>query len=735
MAHRVQDILLVSSPYESFILSEDGQLNELILSQFLELNLHHSPGITHISTGSGALELARNEPRYNLIITTIHVGDMHALELARQVKESGLKTPVVLLAFDNREMKDFLARHEDVSDLDRIFLWQGDVRILLAIVKYVEDRWNASFDCDYGGVQVVLVVEDSIRYYSSFLPLIYTEVVAHSQRLVTEGVNLSHKILRLRARPKILLCSSFEEAWRDFSRYAPNVLGIVSDVEFPRNGSVDPAAGFELVDKVKEDWPDVPILLQSSREANAEKAHAVGAQFLVKGSDTLLTDLRRFMINYFAFGDFIFRTPNGREVGRANDLRSLEEMLRSVPTASVAYHGERNHFSNWLKARTEFDLADRLRPRKVSDFPTVEGLRKNLIAAISEYRRDRQRRTVADFDAATFDLDSSFCRIGGGSLGGKARGLAYVRHMLDQYWDADRFPNVRVRVPPAVVLGTDVFDSFLDENELRDFAMNCEDDGVLERRFQTAPFPDGPKEDLRAFLDLVRFPLAVRSSSLLEDSEYQPFTGVYDTYMLANSFDNVDRRLSMLLQAIRRVYASAFSSHAKAYMKATPYRLEEEKMAVIIQKMVGSRRGEHYYPSFAGVARSHNFYPTEPAMAEDGIVAVALGLGKMVVEGGNCIRFCPKFPGHPMPYSSLNDLLDNSQRHFWALPARGGPDMREVDLELRVAERDGTLAPVASTFVADNEALYDGTSRSGIRVVTFAPILKHGLFPLAARRD
>jgi CheY-like chemotaxis protein len=730
MPERVQDILLVSSLYESFILSEDGQLNELILSEFLDLNLHHTPGLTRLSTGARAIELAREQPRFNLIITTIRPQDMNAAELARQVSTAGLDIPVVMLAFDNRELSEFLARH-DTSDIDRIFLWQGDVRILLAIVKYVEDKKNVWHDARLGDVQVILVVEDSVRYYSSFLPMIYTEVVAHSQRLISEGVNLSHKILRMRARPKILLCTTYEEAWDYFTQHAPNVLGIVSDIEFPRADVHSPDAGLDLARIVKRDWPDVPILLQSSRPENAPRAQAVGADFLLKGSATLLYDLRRFMVDNFAFGDFIFRTPDGREVARAHDLKSLEEGLRKVPPECIAYHGERNHFSNWLKARTEFALAHRLRPRQVSDFSSVEHIRRDLIAAIGDYRRDRHRGVVADFDPSTFDASSSFSRIGGGSLGGKARGLAFVRRMLDVYWDPEDFPDIRVSVPPAVVLGTDVFDLFLEQNDLRGFAINCADDAEILRRFEAAAFPVETRRDLRAFLEVADFPLAVRSSSLLEDSQYQPFTGVYETFMLPNHDDDLDVRLAHLLRAVKRVYASTFSIHAKNYLRVTPYRLEEEKMAVIVQKIVGAAHDHRFYPDFSGVARSYNFYPTEPMSPEDGIVAAGFGLGRTVVEGGNCVRFCPSYPRHLMPFASLEDALDNSQRTFWALQLHDDAEMREARFDLDAAENDGTLASVASTYCPENQAMYDGVSRSGVRVVTFAPVLKQRVFPLA----
>jgi len=730
MRHRVQDVLLVSTLYESFILAEDGRLTETVLSDFLDLNLHTIPNLSRVSSGARALELVRKDPRFNLIVTTIHVGDMNALELARKVKEAGLDVPVVLLAFDNRELTDFVSRH-DVADLDRIFLWQGDVRILLAIVKSVEDAWNVDHDCLLGGVQVILVVEDSIRYYSSFLPMIYTEVVKHSERLITEGINLSHKILRMRARPKILLCTTYEEAWNYFSLYHRNVLGIISDIEFPRGGEIRRDAGLELARDVKRAWPDLAVMLQSSRPENAPRAHEVGAEFVLKGSPILLQQVRRFMIDNLAFGDFVFRLPGGQEVGRAHDLRTLIQGLRTVPAASIAFHSERNHFSNWLKARTEFALAHKLRPRQVSDFPNLEALRSDLVASIEAYSRERHRGSIADFEPSTFDASTSFCRIGGGSLGGKARGLAFVRRLLERRWDPSAHPGVRIIVPPALVLATDVFDEFVDANDLRDFAMESTDDEEIVRRFLAAEFPRDARAHLAEFLRFADYPLAVRSSSLLEDSHYQPFTGVYETYMLRNNDPDPKLRLEKLLVAIRRVYASTFSHHTKAYVKATPYRLEEEKMAVILQRIEGTRHGDLFYPDFAGVARSHNFYPTPPMKPEDGIVAVALGLGRTVVEGGNCVRFCSNYPKHLMPFSSHADVLDNSQRSFWALPLEGPDQMKEQLRSLEVAERDGTLGALGSTYCHDNEALYDGVSRPGVRVVTFAPILKHGLFPLA----
>jgi CheY-like chemotaxis protein len=734
MRHRVMDILLVASPYDSFLLEEAGQLAERLRGEFRNLDLHYEPGLTGVSRGEEALELLRQRRGFNLVITTFHVGDMDAPALARAVKEEGLDVPVILLAFDPHELSDFVARR-DVSGLEKIFLWQGDARILLAIVKYVEDRRNAVHDVKAAGVQVILLIEDDVRFYSSFLPELYTELLRQSQELISEGVNVSHKIARMRARPKILLCSSYEEAEEAFAAYGDDVLGVISDIQFPWTGGPSGEAGFSFARMVREQYPDVPVILQSSRGENEARAREVGADFLRKGSPTLLGDLRRVITDYFGFGEFVFRLPDGREVGRAGDLRSLEEELRRVPAESIAYHSERNHFSKWLKARTEFALAHDLRPRRLEDFPTVEDLRRSLVDSIAGYRRERGQAVVADFDRETFDGGADFYRIGEGSLGGKARGLAFVRQLLGQARLGEAFPGVDVSVPACAVLGTGVFDRFLDENDLRGFAIRSDEAAEIERRFLAARFPEDARADLSALLERVRHPLAVRSSSILEDSQYQPFTGVYETCMLANNEPALETRLEQLLGAVKRVYASTFSSHAKAYLKATPYRLEEEKMAVIVQRIVGARHGPRFYPDFAGVARSHNFYPTPPLRAEDGIVAVGLGLGRTVVEGGNCLRFCPRHPQSLVAFSSVTDVLRNSQREFWALALEAGrgedAGLAETRWDLAVAEADGTLAPLASTYSPENDAVYDGTSRPGVRLVSFAPVLKHGGFPLA----
>ena len=737
MPFRVQDILLVSSLYDSFTLQEDGRLNELIAGQFLELSLPHMPGLTHVSSGAEALQLAKTERRFNLIITTLRAADMDATELAREVERAGLDIPVVAMAYDNDERKDFEASH-DVNDLDGLFLWQGNARVLVAIVKYVEDRRNVAHDTAAMGVRVVLVVEDNVRYYSSFLPEIYTEIIRQSQSLISEGINPAHKFVRTRARPKLLLATNFEEAWRLFTAYEPYLLGLISDVEFPRESVLMREAGFELARMARERIPDLPIVLQSSRAEFAAGAAEAGVAFVRKYSETLLSDLRAFMVEHFAFGDFIFRLPDGTEVDRAKDLKSLEEKLRTVPSECIAFHGERNHFSNWFTARTEFALARKMRPRKVSDFENADGLRHDLIQSIAEYRREQRDTLVADFDPAAFDPSGNFfARIGNGSLGGKARGLAFVRYLLNYHGVGNLWPGVKIAVPPTVVLATDCFDRFLAQNELRDLALNSRDDDKILSEFLRAPLPRDVVRKLRAFVEAVRWPLAVRSSSLLEDSQYQPFTGVYDTFMLPNNHPDARVRLRHLVAAVRRVYASTFLRQAKDYLHATPYRLEEEKMAVAIQKVVGNHHQNRFYPDFSGVARSFNYYPTDPATSEDGVAAVALGMGRSVVAGERCLSFSPRHPQSLASFSSVKEMLSNSQREFFAVELGGETDvdseaaMRERAFGLDVAERDGTLFALGSTYSAENQAVYDGLSRQGVRLVTFAPILKHGVFPLA----
>lgn len=738
MRHKVRDILLVSSLYDQYLFEEDGRLYELIRQEFQVLNLSHPPEITHVTSAKEALEVMTTGEKFDLVITTLHIEDMHVIKFARMIRDAGITTPIVLLAYDNKERKE-LATNYDTSIFENIFLWQGDYRLLIGIIKQLEDKLNVENDTSAVGVQCIILVEDSVQFYSMYLPLIYTEILNQSQRLISEGVNITHRFLRMRARPKILLCTNYEQAWEYYERYEEHILGIVSDINFKRNGVKDPEAGFHFAEAVRRRHADISILLQSSNPDSEPNARAIGASFLQKGSPRLLHNLRKFMIDNFGFGDFIFRTTFGTEVGRATDLKSLEEQLHVVPDESIVFHASRNHFSNWLKARTEFGLAHKLRPHKVSDFATVSELRQELIRALRTYQDTRQRGIITEFNKETFNTQSGFARIGGGSLGGKARGLGFINTLINRYAIRNHFPGVEITVPSAVVVATDVFDRFLADNNLEAFALNTRNDRELHTRFLEAPhFPQDALKKLSEFLDIVREPLAVRSSSVLEDSQYQPFAGVYATCMIPNNNPDHHVRLLELMQSIKLVYASTYAQKSKDYMKATAYRLEEEKMAIVVQRMVGATRNSRFYPDFAGVAKSYNFYPVPPQNSTDGIVQVALGLGKTVVDGGNSVRFCPKYPRHLMQFFSTLETIRNAQQEFLALdlpeglinPIPSEPDIFIRKFDLSKAEEDQTLTAVGSTYSAENETVYDGISRPGRRVVTFAPILKHKVFPL-----
>lgn len=737
MKFRIRNILLVSSLYDLYLFEEDGRLYELIREEYRGLNLSHAPELTRVSSGMEALRLAKEEKRFDLIITTPHIEDMEVSRFAKMVRNSDLDMPIVLLTYDNRETSALLSQ-KTVTWFDRVFIWQGDYRILIGIIKYLEDSVNVEEDTANVGVQVIILVEDNVRFYSSYLPLIYTEIFNQAKRLISEGINLSDKYLRMRARPKILLCTTYEDAWYNFEKYKDYVLGIISDIDFMRDGKQDPEAGIEFARAVKKRQHDIPILLQSNSLSKEQLAYQVNASFLLKNSLTLLNDLRKFMIDNFGFGDFVFKSADDKEVGRAYNLLSLEKQLAVMPEESIRYHADHNHFSKWLKARTEFWLAHKIRPRRVSEFKSVNDLRDMIISYLRDYRRERQRGSITDFKKEIFDIQGSFARIGGGSLGGKARGLSFVNLLINSSGLQKKFKDVHIHVPPGVILGTDVFDYFVDENNLRHYALSADnDEEITQRFFQADRFPADVVYQLSQFLDLVREPLAVRSSSLLEDSQYHPFAGVYDTYMLPNNHPDSEVRLQQLLNTVKCVYASTFYNRTKDYMNMTTYRLEEEKMAVIIQKMVGVDHENRFYPDFAGVAKSHNFYPVAPQLAKDGIIAVCMGLGKTVVEGGSAVKFSPKYPNHLPQFSSINETLNNTQKSFYALDLRtqAGGTLESYEQLLKpypldVAEKDGTLTYVGSTYSPQDHAISNGIARPGQRLVTFAPILKDKIFPL-----
>ena len=737
MREQVRHVLFVASLYESFILAEDGHLHERVLGKFLEASPREPPFLTRVSSGRQALRiLKRGRPKVDLVIASPHVGDMDASQLAAAIGEGGFDVPVVMLGYDHCELEAFRDRH-GLEGIEAVFLWQGDARILLAIVRVIEDRLNAEWDTQIG-VPVFMVVEDSVRFYSSFLPVIYNEVLNLTQAVAAASGNRLQRMMRARARPKILLSTNYERALEDFETYQESIMGVFSDMNFPKGGKHSQMAGRDLALAIKEMAPDVPIALQSSYESNEAVAKALGVGFLLKRSPDFLGQLRLYLSEHLFFGDFIFRSASGKELDRAPNLKTLVQKLRTVPAESISFHAQRHDFSRWLRARAEFGLAGELRPRLLEDFADVEELRGSLVRDIDRYRRERTRGSVNPFRDYVFDGEEGMVQIGGGSLGGKGRGLAFATRLLDEVRLSERFPDVEIVVPPSVVLGTSVFDQFMDDNDLRVFSLQSEDESETLERILGAPLPDTVMTSLERVIEVMTDPLAVRSSSLLEDSRDQPLAGVYGTWLLPNDARSAKERLRQLVDAVKRVYASTFSKKAAAFLQATSYRTEEEAMAVVIQKVVGAHHGDRFYPHISGVARSHNYYPSPPAETEDGIAAVALGLGKTVAEGEPCLRFVPRRPEHMLEHSTLEGMLENAQREFWSLQLGQAPPpegwLEEGPLsrfDLRTAEQDGTLGPVGSSYSHENLAIYDGLGRPGVRLVSFAPMLKHGVFPLA----
>jgi CheY-like chemotaxis protein len=738
MPFRIREVLLVSSLYDAFILQEDGQSLEPLLTDYSELNLRYAPRLQRVSTGAEAIALLEGRHRFDMVLITPQLGDVDPLAFADEVKEHYGPLPVVLLGYDGAGLQQILDQRPR-HPFDYVLLWSGDSRLLVGVIKLIEDRVNVLHDSARVGVRAVLLVEDSINFLSSYLPLLYAEILEQSQRVISEGVNLSHKLLRLRARPKVLLAQNLDAALRLYEEHREHLLGVITDAGLPRRRGAeeDPDAGLELLRRVREHDPLMPVMMQSSEARFEELAAESGASFVDKNSPRLYQRVREFMLEGFGFGPFLFRRPDGAVLGQAGSIRELEEMVRVMPTDCLVHHSARNDFSTWLRARTEFALADQLEPKQVEDFPDGEAIRDFLSGTLNRARREFQRGAVADFDRQTFDDTISFSRIGQGSLGGKARGLAFINHLL-HYQPVSPRHGVEVLVPPTVVITTEWFDRFLDQNELHATALDEElPDAEIRRRFLAAPLPAELVEDLRALVGFFDGPLAVRSSSLLEDSHLQPFAGIYETLMLPNTGADEEGRLRELCRAVKLVYASTYSAKARSFIRATPFLHEEEKMAVVVQRLFGRWHGERFYPTFAGVARSHNYYPHGPVQPEDGVACVGLGLGKLVVEGRGGLRFCPRYPRHLPDFSAVEDVLENAQRRFYALDRHAGTERAEelgapqpTRYDVARADEDGVLPLVGSVYSPQDGRISDGVSRPGVRIVSFASVLKHGRFPL-----
>jgi len=628
---------------------------------------------------------------------------------------------------------------EDLRVIDYVFSWLGNTDLLLAIIKLVEDKMNVEQDVNEVGVQVIILVEDSIRFYSSYLPNIYKIIFKQSKAFMTEGLNERQKMLRMRGRPKILLATTYEEALHFYEQYKENLLGIISDIKYSRNGKEDPEAGLLLCRKVKSDDEFMPILLQSSQTELLDKARELGAGFINKNSKTLSIELRNFIKEYFAFGDFIFKDPqSGKEILRAPDLKSLQESIFSLPDDVLFYHISRNHFSKWLNARALFPLARLFKELRPEDFSDLDEVRRFLFDAIANFRFSKARGVIAEFTRERFDEYLSFTRIGDGSIGGKARGIAFLDSLIKRNRLFDRFRDVLISTPRTVVLCTDIFDEFMEENNLYKIALAEVPDETILQHFVSARLPFRIHEDLYTFISVVSNPIAIRSSSLLEDSHYQPFAGIYSTYMIPNLRNNERWMIEQLSNAIKSVYASAFFKSSKSYMSATANVIDEEKMGIVLQEVIGKQYGRYFYPTISGVARSINFYPIHPEKPEDGIANVALGLGKYIVDGGVTLRFSPRYPRKVLQLSSPEMALRETQRQFYSLdldPDSFKPCVDDgINLQQRKiveAEEDGSLMHLASTYDFNNHTLREGLDHDGKKVITFSNILNHNVFPLA----
>lgn len=735
MRYRVREILLVSSLYDAFVLEEDRGLSEVIFSQYIDLNLRFVPRITRVQSAEEALQ-AMQTRTFDVVLTMARLQDMDPEEFGGRVKEMDPNKPVILLTTEALS-PDLLTRFRRARSIDKIFYWLGDSKILLAIIKYVEDYGNARSDVE-GGVQVILLVEDNPKFYSMFLPMMYTEVMTQTQTLISESINDYQRLLRMRARPKILLAETYEEAMEIFEHYRQNVLGVISDIAFPRDGQVDEEAGYRLLGVAKTEVPDLPVLLQSDHSTDRDSVIDHNAHFLDKNSPNLIQQLRDFITLNLGFGDFVFRAPDGSEITRAHNLQEFERKLREVPPESVEYHARRNHISIWLRARTEFELADELRPKKVSDFASIGEMIEYLADEVGDLLDRNRAGNITDLSSYSEGADTAFIRIGSGSLGGKARGIAFVNALLSRSDIPERYEGVQIRTPMTFVVCTDAYEEFLETNDLQRFAIETEDETAIARTFVRANLPEEIELHLRKIVERVDMPLAVRSSSVLEDSQNLPFAGLYATYMLPNNHPDVEVRLKQLADAVKMVYASVFYRAPKEYVRNTYYRIEEEKMAVIVQELAGEQHDGVFYPVVSGVGQSHNFYPTEPIKPSDGLAHVALGLGKTIVDGENIYRFSPRFPKRNPPYSSTGEFLKMSQSHFYALDL-SHPDVEvEADegfslrrLDLPRAEEDGTLFYVASTFSRHDGRIRNTLAVEGPRIVTFANILKNRLVPLS----
>ena len=735
MTKRIFNVLLVANPYDAFMLEDDGRIDEKIFNEYMNLSLRYPPRFTQVSTEEETWKQLANTT-FDLVICMPGTDNSDTFEIARSIKNKYSHIPLVVLTPFSHGITARM-EHEDLSIFEYVFCWLGNTDLLVSIIKLIEDKMNLEHDVKEVGVQMIMLVEDSIRFYSSVLPNLYKFVLKQSQEFATEALNAHQRTLRMRGRPKIVLTRTYEEAMDLYNKYEKNVLGIITDARYPRGGVVDPMAGIKLLAEIRSRDPFIPLILQSSEVDNKVYAGRYDASFVDKNSKKMNIDLREIISEHFGFGDFIFRNPDTfEEVARVRNLKELQNIIFSIPKESLLYHISRNHVSRWLYSRAMFPPAEFLKQITWKSLQDIDAHRRIIFEAIVKYRKMKNQGVVAVFQRDRFDRYSNFARIGEGSLGGKGRGLAFIDNMVKRHIEFDEFENATVVIPKTVVLCTDIFDEFMDTNGLYQVALSDADDDTILKAFLRAKLPDRLVEDFFAFFDVVKSPIAIRSSSLLEDSHYQPFAGIYSTYMIPYLEDKYEM-LRMLSDAIKGVYASVYYRDSKAYMQATSNVIDQEKMAVILQEVVGTQYGDRFYPSISGVARSLNYYPIGDETAEEGTVSLALGLGKYIVDGGLTLRICPYHPNQVLQTSEMEIALRETQTRFYALDLKNTGHNFSLDvgfnllnLPVKEADNDGALNFIASTYDPYDMVIRDGIYPGGRKLITFANVLQHDVFPL-----
>ncbi len=743
MTRRIFNVLIVANPYDAFILEDDGRVDEKIFNEYTELGIRYPPTFTQVSTTEEAEQVMKSTS-IDLVICMPGNADNDAFSVARDVKAKFPEVPcVVLTPFSHGITRRI--ENEDMSVFDYIFCWLGNTNLILSIIKLIEDKMNIEHDIKEAGVQMIMLVEDNIRFYSSVLPNLYNYILAQSQRFATEALNPHSATMRMRGRPKVVLARNYEEAMQLYEKYHDNTLGVISDCRFPMKGGdrdahvleKDPEAGFKLLEEIRRRDEYLPLIMESSETENRERALAEGFKFVDKNSKKMNIDLRHILEEHFGFGDFIFRDPVTREeIRRISNLKELQDNIFTIPNDSMLFHISRNHVSRWLSARAIFPVSAFLKTVTWHKLQDVDAHRKIIFDAIVQYRHMKNQGVVALFRRDRFDSYSHFARIGDGSLGGKGRGLAFLDNIVKRHPEFNQFENAKVMIPKTVVLCTDVFDEFMESNNLYHIALSDAPDEEILRHFLRAQLPDAYIADFFTFFEATKSPIAIRSSSLLEDSHYQPFAGIYSTYMIPYLEDKY-QMLQMLAAAIKSVYASVYYRDSKSYMTATSNVIDQEKMAVILQEVVGKQYGSHFYPNISGVLRSLNYYPVGDETSEEGIASLALGLGKYIVDGGLTLRVSPYHPTQIMQMSDMEIALKETQTKFYALDMDNVSHEFKVDdgfnilkLKVKEADKDGSLRYIASTYDPYDQMIRDGYYEGGRKIISMNGVLQHGIFPL-----